>query len=142
LILVFGNIPNIFCSIFQGVSFNYHQGNVRSPFSVSSFQVSVSAFMAKSRSRSLSQVSVSEVTVSTTSLAADVLEHKRLSRNVMPVTGGREHVLLQHFPKVVIAFSSVSILVYGNDHSNSPIILFPSRASGYLTHIRQGRGLL
>jgi len=31
-----------FCSIFQGVSFNYHQRNVRSRVSVSSFQVSVS----------------------------------------------------------------------------------------------------
>jgi len=29
-ILVFGNIPNIFCSIFQGVSFYYHQRNVTS----------------------------------------------------------------------------------------------------------------
>jgi len=28
--LVFGNISNIFSSIFQGVSFNYHQRNVRS----------------------------------------------------------------------------------------------------------------
>jgi len=57
-ILVFGNIPNIFCRIFQGVSFNYHQRNVSSRVSVSNVQVS--AFMAKSRSRSLSQVSVSE----------------------------------------------------------------------------------
>jgi len=65
--LVFGNISNIFCSIFQGVSFNYHQKNVRCRVLVSSFQVSVLAFMAKSRSRSFSQVSVSvsEVTVST-----------------------------------------------------------------------------
>ena len=52
----------IFCScIIQGVSFNYHHRNVRSQ--VSNFQVSVSAFMTRSRSRNLSQVS--EVTVST-----------------------------------------------------------------------------
>ena len=57
------------CSIVQGVSFNYHQRNVRSRVSVSNSQVSVSAFMTKSRSRNLSQVSVSEVTVSTTSLS-------------------------------------------------------------------------
>ena len=38
------------CSIIQGVSFNYHQRNVRSRVSVSNFQVSVSAFMTKSRS--------------------------------------------------------------------------------------------
>jgi len=89
--MVFSNIPIILFSIFQGVSFNYHQRNVRSGVSVSSsvssFQVSVSvsAFMAKPRSRSFSQVSVSfsvsEVTVSTTSLlvsffttAADFLQ--------------------------------------------------------------------
>jgi len=29
-ILVFGNISNIFCSIFHRVRFNYHQRNVRS----------------------------------------------------------------------------------------------------------------
>ena len=54
-ILVFGNISNIFCSLFQRVSFTYHQRNVRSrvSVSVSRFQVSVSAFMAKSRSRRL-----------------------------------------------------------------------------------------
>ena len=41
------------CSIIQAVSFNYHQRNVRSRVLVSNFQVSVSvtAFMAKSRSR-------------------------------------------------------------------------------------------
>ena len=61
IILVFGNISNIFCRIYQGVSFNYHQRNVRS-------RVSVLAFMAKSRSRSFSQVSVLEVMVSTTLL--------------------------------------------------------------------------
>jgi len=36
-ILAFGNIPNIFCSIFQEVSFDYHQRNVRSRVSVSNF---------------------------------------------------------------------------------------------------------
>ena len=49
------------CSIIQGVSFNYHQRNVRSRVAVAKFQVSVS-------SRNFSQVSVSEVAVSTTSL--------------------------------------------------------------------------
>jgi len=39
------------CCIIQGVSFNYHHRNVRSRVSVSNFQVSVSAFMTKSRSR-------------------------------------------------------------------------------------------
>ena len=39
------------CFIIQGVGFNYHQRNVRSQASVSNFQVSVSAFMTKSRSR-------------------------------------------------------------------------------------------
>jgi len=55
------------CSIIQGVSFNYHQRNVRSRVSVSS--------------RNLSQVSVSEVTVSTTSLVSTHTrerQHKRL----------------------------------------------------------------
>jgi len=37
------------CSIIQGVSFNYHQRTVRSRVLVSNFQVSVSAFMTKSR---------------------------------------------------------------------------------------------
>jgi len=78
----------LFCyCVIQGVSFNYHHRNVRSRVSVSNFQVqvSVSAFTTKSwssepglglgfydkvsvSSRNLSQVSVSEVTVSTTSL--------------------------------------------------------------------------
>jgi len=59
-----------FCSIFQGVSFNYHQRNVgsrsrafRSRLLWQSLGLEVSA-----RSRSFSQVSVSEVTVSTTTL--------------------------------------------------------------------------
>jgi len=39
------------CSIIQGVRFNYHQRNVRSRVSISNFQVSVSAFLTKSRSR-------------------------------------------------------------------------------------------
>jgi len=39
------------CSIIQGVSFNYNQRNMRSWVSVSDLQVSVSAFMTKSRSR-------------------------------------------------------------------------------------------
>jgi len=39
------------CSIIQGVSLNYHQRNMRSRVSVSNFQVSVSAFMTKCRSR-------------------------------------------------------------------------------------------
>jgi len=38
-------------TLFKRVSFNYHQRNVRSPVSVSNFQVSVSAFMTESRSR-------------------------------------------------------------------------------------------
>jgi len=46
-IVAFGNIPNIFCSIFLGVNFNYLQRNVRSQVSVSNFQVSVSAFFVK-----------------------------------------------------------------------------------------------
>jgi len=37
------------CSVIQGVSFNYHQSNVRSRVSASNFQVSVSAFMTNSR---------------------------------------------------------------------------------------------
>ena len=41
----------IFCCSIIPVSFNYHQRNVRSRVSVSNFQVSVSAFMTKSRSR-------------------------------------------------------------------------------------------
>jgi len=51
--LDFGNVPDICCSIIQGVRFNYHQGNVRSRISVSvsNFQVSVSVFMKKSRFR-------------------------------------------------------------------------------------------
>ena len=52
IILEFGNGPDICCSIIQGDSFNYHHRNVRSRVSVSNFQVSVSAFMTKSRSRS------------------------------------------------------------------------------------------
>jgi len=32
------------CSIIEGVNFNYHQRNVRSLFSVSNFQVSVSSY--------------------------------------------------------------------------------------------------
>jgi len=54
------------CSIIQvqGVSFDNYQRNVKSRVSISNFQVS--AFMTKSRN--FSQVSVSEVTVSTTSL--------------------------------------------------------------------------
>jgi len=39
------------CCTVQGVSFNYHYRNVRSRVSVSNFQVSVSAFMSKTRSR-------------------------------------------------------------------------------------------
>jgi len=39
------------CTIIRGVSFNYHQRNVKYRVSVSNFQVSVSAFMTKSRSR-------------------------------------------------------------------------------------------
>jgi len=39
------------CSSIQGVSFNYHQRNVRSRVSVSNYQVSVSAFMTKFWSR-------------------------------------------------------------------------------------------
>ena len=62
-ILVFGNISNIFCSIFQGVSFNYHQRNVR---------YRSRAF----RSRSCSFSQVSEVTVSTTSLLKSSWQNK------------------------------------------------------------------
>jgi len=39
------------CCIIQGISINYHYRNVRSRVSVSNFQVSVSAFMTKARSR-------------------------------------------------------------------------------------------
>ena len=49
--MVFGNIANIFCSIFQGVSFIYHQRNVRSRVSAPNLQVSVWAFMARSVSK-------------------------------------------------------------------------------------------
>ena len=41
----------IFCCSIIRISFNNHQRNVRSRVSVSNFQVSVSAFMTKSRSR-------------------------------------------------------------------------------------------
>jgi len=54
------------CSIIHGVSFNYQQRNVRSRVSVSN------------SSRNLSQVSVSEVTVSTTSLNCLYLQRREL----------------------------------------------------------------
>ena len=46
----YSGVGQIFsCSVIQGVSFNYHQRNVRSRVSVSNFQVLVSAFVTKSR---------------------------------------------------------------------------------------------
>jgi len=77
------------CSVIQGVSFNYHQRNVRSRVSVSNFQVSVSV-----SSRHLSQVSVavSEVTVSTTSLESSVAYLRIAGAVQAPLTARHLHI--------------------------------------------------
>jgi len=86
----------IFCySVVHGVSFYYHQRNVRSRVSVSNFLVGLGFHDKVSFSvslRNLSLVSVSEVTVSTTSLLLTlpdlscVVFRKRLGENIETIS--------------------------------------------------------
>jgi len=116
------------CSIIQVVSFNYHQRNVRSrvSVSVSNFQVSVS-------SRNLSQVSVSEVAVSTTSLLATAqlwVSHVQMQCTIALLSNAQTEGKASVTPKSWLSrndrkiyyhsFAASAELAYGQPYQDAP----------------------